>query len=67
MLPVEVGLEQCQLAADLDWMKGHEIELLTVSWFTEVPLNWRGGVLESDAVTGHAHLHLFLPLDDLCD
>lgn len=67
MLPVEVGLEQGELAGDLDGVQGHEVKLLSVSWFTDVPLDWRRGVLEGDAVTGHTHLHLLLPLDDLSD
>lgn len=67
MLPVEVGLEQGELAGDLDGVQRHEVELLGVSWFTDVPLDGRGRILEGDAVTGHAHLHLLLPLDDLSD
>lgn len=66
-LPVEVGLEQGELAADLDGVQHHQVELFSVSWLTDVPLDRRGRVLEGDAVTGHAHLNLLLPLDDLCD
>ena len=67
LLPVEVGLEQGELAANLDGVQHHQVELFSVSWLTDVPLDRRRRVLEGDAVTGHAHLNLLLPLDDLCD
>lgn len=67
MLPVEVRLEQGELSANLNGVQRHEVKLLGVSWFTDVPLDWGGGVLEGDAVTGQTHLNLLLPLDDLSD
>lgn len=67
VLPVEVGLKQGKLAGDLDGVQRHEVKRLRVSWFTDVPLDWRRRVLEGDAVAGHAHLHLLLPLDNLSD
>ena len=55
MLPVEVGLEQGELSGDLYGVEGHEVELLGVSRFTDVPLDGRRRVLEGDAVTGNTH------------
>lgn len=48
-------------------MESHEVELLSVPLFTDVPLDGRRRVLEGDAVIGQAHLNQLLPLDDLSD
>lgn len=68
VLPVEVGLEQRELSGDLDGVQGHEVKVVSVSWFADVPFDWWRRVLErDDAGTRPAHLHLLLPLDDLGD
>lgn len=65
--PVEVGLQQSELAADLDGVQRHQVERLAVPRLADVPLDRRRQVLEGDAVAGRAHLHLLLPHDDLGD
>lgn len=65
--PVEVGLQQGELAADFDGVQRHQVERLAVAWLADVPLDRRRKVLEGDAVAGRAHLHLLLPHDNLGD
>lgn len=41
-VPVEVRLEQRELASDLDGVKGHQVKLLDLARFADVPLDgWR--------------------------
>lgn len=67
VLPEEIRLQQCELPRNLNGVKCHQVKLVNISWFADVPFDWRRRVLEGDAMTGHIHLHLLLPLYNLCD
>lgn len=65
--PVELGLEEGELAGDLYGMEGHQVEGVHLARPADVPLDGRGRALEGDVVTDAVGLRLQLPLDDLVD
>lgn len=65
--PVELRLQQRELAGDLDGVEGHQVEVVHLARPAQVPLDGRGRALEGDAVADAVGLRLQLPLDDLVD
>lgn len=65
--PVQVGLDQRELASDLDGVEGHEVKLLHLARRADVPLDGRRRALEGDVVADAVQLSLQLPPDDLVD
>lgn len=64
-LPVELRLDQSELAGDLYGVKGHEFKVLNLAGFADVPLEGRRRALKGDVVTDAVRLDLKLPPDHL--
>ena len=53
------------MTGDLNGVQGHEVKLVCLSGFAEVPLDGWRRALKGDVVAGPIGLGLLFPLDDL--